>query len=128
MTFEATAAIVLRLDGQCKSGKNGIKITRTGRHYPTPQFEAWRASYGYQLRGQTNAKVISQPIKAIVRYWPGDKIRRDATGILDALWHLFEFTGLLADDALIQAVDYQQMPLDKAQPRVEVRLEPIRQC
>lgn len=111
----------LVIKGQCKSGKNAMQTTRHGAHYPKPQFKLWRAEVVRQIAAQVgNLEPINQPVKATIRYTPGDLIRRDATGIMDALWHCFEFAKIITDDALIQAVDYAQEPLDRANPRVSI--------
>lgn len=114
----------LLLKAQCPSGKNAIKITRQGFHYPSPRFKKWRQDMTLQILGQLGViQPIDFPVKATIRYTPGDKIRRDATGIMDALWHVFEWAKIITDDALIQQVDYQQMPLDRDNPNAKITLE-----
>lgn len=127
MTFLG-ADLSLVIKGKMQSGKNRVMITRTGHRYPTARFVEWRKMVGDQITAQLGRieQPISIPVKATIRYWPADRIRRDATGICDALWHVFEHVGLVADDALIQAVDYRQMPIDKENPRAEIILMEMR--
>lgn len=112
------------LYGQCKSGKNSIKITRQGFRYPTPAFRAWRDDALEQLKKQWGNKptITAKRIKAVVLYWPSDKRRRDAPGIQDALWHCLERAGIVADDANLRPIIYDEMPPDKEAPRVYIKL------
>lgn len=59
-----------------------------------------------------------------VRYYPGDLIRRDAPALIDALCHLLERCGIVEDDAQIKGLDWQELPLDRQQPRVEMMVGP----
>lgn len=124
-----TRALEFTFYGKMKSGKNGIKIHPvTGVHYPTPQFKVWRANIIRQINAQHAAVPIfpkRTPLQITIRYWPGDLIVRDATGVMDALWHVFEHMKMVKNDGLIQQVDYQQMPLDRVNPRCYVKLETI---
>lgn len=103
-----------------------MQITRTGLHYPNPAFSKWRSDMARQITAQlATITALTVPVKAGIEYWPGDLRRRDVPAILDALWHLLEFCRILKDDALIQAVDYKQMPLDRTNPRCSILLSPI---
>lgn len=113
------------LYSKMQSGKNRVMITRTGHRYPTERFVEWRGNMERQIAAQIAAiRTFTTPVRAIVRYTPGDLIRRDAPGIIDALWHVLERTRIVADDALIQAIDYHQEPIDRANPRCLIVLEP----
>ena len=120
--------LTLKLFGQVRGGKNSVNITRTGRRYPNKNFEVWRTAMHRQIVAQLATwKPITVPTKATIRYWPGDLRRRDAPAIQDGLWHVLERIDppIIKDDALLQSVDYKQMPLDRANPRCEITLEPI---
>ena len=110
-----------------QSGKNRVLITRTGHRYPPKRFALWRDEMVHQLYFQTSGVLKPifpnpRPVSLTVRYWPGDKIRRDATGILDALCHVLEKIRIIEDDAQIKAVDWKEMALDRTNPRVELSL------
>jgi Holliday junction resolvase RusA-like endonuclease len=102
--------LVLRLSEQIPSGKNHIRITRTGRRYPAARFAQWRASAYSQIRAQ----LIKQPnwrewprqapMALIVYYRPLDRRRRDVPGMLDALLHLLERATVIQDDAQVKTV------------------------
>ena len=117
---------LLSLSGKMQSGKNRVLITRTGHRYPTERFVAWRADMSAQVRQQrAQLTAIDKPCKLTIRYWPGDLIRRDASGIMDALFHVFEHCGVVTDDALFQAIEYTQMPLDRSNPRCTVEIQEL---
>lgn len=124
--FDHSSAVVFTFLGKCKSGKNHMQITRTGHRYPTDSFVAWRCHYGKQLGAQWGLKgPMTEQLKAVIRYTPGDLIRRDAPGIIDALFHLLEHFNVVADDAQFKAVDYRQEPLNRTQPGVTMRIEKL---
>lgn len=120
------------LEGQMVSGKNSIIVTRTGQRFPSKRFKDWRDTASIQLTRQlpkgnlryANLVAFPKPerVSLTVLYWPGDLIRRDAPGMLDALCHLLERTQVVEDDAQIKTVNWQEMDLDRARPRVELTL------
>lgn len=124
------------LTGQMPSGKNRILFTfRHGRmmKYPEPRFKAWRAKAWPEIHNQRGTwRTLRQPARVYVSYWPGDLIRRDVPGIMDALCHLLEYhpAGLEAlkvieDDSLLVSWNWTRMPLDRANPRIEVEIQPL---
>lgn len=117
--------MIIKLSGQLPSGKNAVQVTRTGHRYPKPQFVAWRAKALAQLAAQNIGKeALNAPLHATISYIPGDLRRRDAPGIIDALWHLLEHAGIVTDDKLIQSIDYKQYDLDRLNPRCTIVLTP----
>lgn len=118
------APLSFTLLGKMQSGKNRILITRTGHRYPPARFKTWRdekvAELTRQYRGPCIPKSVA--LALTVAYTPGDKIRRDVPGILDALCHILERAQIVEDDAQITAVDWQQLDLDRERPRVELSL------
>ena len=84
---------------QCPSGKNAITITRTGLRFPNKRFVEWRkeASKYITYKG----KPIDTPVSVRLVYTAGDLRKRDIPGIIDAIWHLLEYNGVVADDALL---------------------------
>lgn len=130
--------MILIFEGKMQSGKNRVLITRTGHRYPTKRFAEWRdqmvAQAGRQTLGVARGcyrgdverlGVFLDPVRVVMRYTPGDLIRRDAPGVMDALWHVLERARVVADDALIQEVRYEQMPLDRTYPHCMVEIEPL---
>lgn len=109
------------LTGKMKSGKNHIQITRTGKRYPKPEFVEWRTNMLAQM------PAIKQPFVGPVRmgvyYIPGDRLRRDAPGMLDALLHLLEKHGVVLDDAQVKKVSWEEAPIDRINPRCSVVIE-----
>lgn len=101
------------LQGQLPSGKNQVKITRTGHRYPSQRFVLWRAEALRQI-GKVR-KPLAGRVRMTVAYWPGDKRRRDAAGMVDALCHLLEQAGIVSDDAQIKELDwFEHAPGDAA--------------
>lgn len=134
--------LTFMLRGQMPSGKNQINIRFfRGRimKYPNAKFKKWRADAYNQLSSQGYGRhTITAPCAVFVRYTPGDKIRRDVPGIMDALCHLLEwcpehgrkktnqcFERTVADDALLEHWTFQRMPMNKTDPKIEVEISGV---
>lgn len=113
--------IVITLLGQLKSGKNRILITRTGHRYPPKSFQSWRAEMLRQI-GPVSHPLVGD-VSMRIDYIPGDRIKRDVPGMLDALCHLMERSGLVLDDAQIKHVTWTTLPMSRKQPCCIVTLE-----
>lgn len=107
MTFSLTA--------QLPSGKNQVGITtRDGRirRFPNQRFTDWRRQAAKEVMTQVKAK--EKPLRGRchlqVHYTPADQRRRDLSGMLDALFHLCEYCGLLEDDNQIQTMTWWRLP------------------
>ncbi len=113
--------LVLRLTSQVRGGKNGMGVTRTGRHYAKPTFARWRDDAVRQIRCQLPSgwKPIDVPCNVRLDYVAGDKRRRDMPAVLDAVWHVLEKAGVVADDTLLWAVQSSRS-YDKAAPGVTI--------
>ena len=111
------------LQMQIPSGKNAVQITRTGKRYPCKRFKAWRD----EAIGQLSYPVTEfrGPVSMIVDYVPGDNIRRDVPGLLDALCHLIERVGLVQDDAQVKTVRWETFPVQPNRPRCTVSIEEL---
>ena len=109
--------LILRLIGQVRGGKNAMGVTKSGRHYARPAFKAWRADAVRQIKWQipTHFVCITTPSNVRFDYVAGDKKRRDMTGILDAIFHLLEYCGVIHDDSLLWVVESSRS-YDKANP------------
>jgi Holliday junction resolvase RusA-like endonuclease len=110
-----------------------VRITRTGRRYPTARFVQWRASAYYQVRAQLIKQQAWRewprhaPMALTVYYRPRDRRRRDVPGMLDALLHLLERAEVIQDDAQVKTVFWvsalkSQVPcvIMAIQPKVDI--------
>ena len=136
--WSALPGLHLSLVGQLPSGKNqmGVNVAREAgelepakrRHHSNPRFKRWRADAERQLLTQLRdwkaVLPIRSPMLMYVWYWPGDRVTRDRSGMLDALFHMFEMAGLVKNDGLIEDPLWRTMPIDRKQPRVEIVLRP----
>jgi len=113
------------LYGQMVSGKNAVKINRTGRRYPANRFKAWRArAMGDLLAGLGGKKVrFTTPCRLLMSYTPGDARRRDVPGMEDAICHLLEKAGIVADDVLLKDMAFRTRPINRKSPQLELWLE-----
>lgn len=97
-------------------GKNNFGITRNGIHYPKKNFVIFRNKFiteiKKQLSNKLNFKTITIPVKLTLWYKPNDKIKRDATAVLDAVFHILEHCNILENDNLIKRIDYQELNMD----------------
>ena len=120
--------VKIKLKGQVRGGKNNMGITKTGRHYPNKKFAAWRDEMICQVNRQVELikefKQITGPCSIDITYTAGDKRRRDVPAILDALWHVFERSGVVKDDSLIGNVTFRKS-YDKENPNVEIYLSEL---
>lgn len=121
--IESARGLTLRLVGQVRGGKNAMGVTTAGKHYARPAFKAWRsemdAQICAQLREYPEFLGISEPVNIRVEYIAGDKKRRDMTGILDALFHLLEYCGVIHDDSLLWVTESSRS-YDKSNPGVTI--------
>ncbi len=132
--------LFVRLMGQIPSGKNQIKIAFIrGRmmRYPEPKFKAWRLKAYQELQNHRRGyPILRDQAKVTVKYWPGDLIRRDVPGMIDALCHLLEWCPVhgkkkdpncqlpaIADDSLLAHWYWRTMELDRENPRIEFTIE-----
>ena len=117
----------LVLEGQLPSGKGQIrKVFLRGKlvHYPQARFVKWRADACKQLVGQFQ-ETISWQCAMDAQYTPGDLKTRDVSGLLDALFHLFGYAGVIKDDGLIREVHWREHPLDRKSPMVRIELRKL---
>lgn len=119
-----------QITGQCPSGKNAVVITRSGHRFPGKRFVKWRDGALKEIQPQKN-KVkswlpLSQPVNVDIQYTAGDKRRRDAPGILDAIWHLLEKAEIVTDDTFLSGMDkklaYTHVGVNKKNAGVKIKL------
>jgi hypothetical protein len=128
------------LTGQLPSGKNQVRTAFVhGRvmKFPNPRFKAWRKSAFQQLQDQRRSfPIVRGQARVEVLYWPGDRLRRDVPGMMDALCHLLEHCPVcrkknkacsipvVLDDSLLAEWSWKTMELDRARPRAEITIVP----
>lgn len=108
--------IELRLTGQVRGGKNNMKISRQGFHYPAPEFVAWRNKATGQMMEQRPAgfkPITDRSLSWQFIYTPEDNRRRDVPAVLDAVFHCLERAMIVADDCLIKQISVNELPADK---------------
>ena len=112
--------MTLALVGNLCSGKNAVKITRSGHHYPGKRFKAWRDEAMLQLKSQVihNKLTPGCPVHLKVEHWPGDARTRDVSGMTDALFHLLVYAGVLEDDGLVFDLTWRRQPVNRKFPKV----------
>lgn len=119
--------MTIHLLGPIRGGKNQVNITRKGHRYPNPKWAAWRDSALAQVMKQRAGKpTLETPQKATVLYWKPDLKRRDVPAAMDAIWHVLERSGVVADDSLIESVDWVSCGLDRKNPRATITLEAMK--
>lgn len=111
----------IRITGQVRGGKNGMGISQSGAHYARKPFKTWRADAVEQIRRQLPAHCapVCAPVNVRIDYVAGDKRRRDFPAICDALWHVLEKSGVVADDALLWPA-FSSRSYDKEKPGVTI--------
>lgn len=118
----------LMIRGQIPSGKNAIVVTRTGMRFPKKRFKDWR-KHALRELGPPPEVPYDGPVRMEVIYVRGDEIRRDMPGMLDAICHVLEKGGFLADDKHIRELEWvvgeADMPDIFDIPAVYIRLTPL---
>jgi len=119
--------MILTVIGQMPSGKNQIQLQfRNGqlRKYPNKTFTRWRTDAMKQLTGQFQ-ETIHWKCELVADYTPGDLHVRDVSGLLDALFHLLGYAGVIKDDGLIRNVTWREHPLDRKTPLIRIELRKL---
>ena len=112
------------LKGQCKSGKNNMIVLRNGMHIPKKDFVEWRAKMVKQIYEQRPpVGPIDQPCSIDIRYVPGDLRTRDIPGMVDALFHVLEYSKTVRNDFLFKNLVWKTLPLDRENPAVAVHID-----
>lgn len=121
--------------GQMVSGKNQVQTAMVrGRliKFPNARFKKWRADFQSQLFAQRFGKKLplpfSGPVCLSVLYYPGDRLRRDLTGILDALFHAVEVKNggcIVNDDSQFKMVAIEERELRRDAPGISIAVEAI---
>ena len=114
----------LVIKGQIFGGKNNMKISRYGHHYPNKKWAAWRDMVVSSLRSQKKAdfKRFTGILAIELDYWKGDLRRRDVPAILDSIWHCLERAEIVEDDEQLANIVFTDKGLDRVNPRVEMQI------
>jgi Holliday junction resolvase RusA-like endonuclease len=116
----------LALTGQLPSGKNQVQLLwRNGKiqRYPNKVFTNWRAKAALELLEQKRPQVaLSAPISLSCDYWPGNRIVRDVSGQLDAIFSLLVYAHIVKDDGLVYSVLWRRHAVCRF-PKVVMELE-----
>lgn len=113
------------LKGQMPSGKNAVIVTRTGKRFPGKRFKMWRDDAARQIYMQLGTHIeplTHKPLAMMVVYTPGDLRTRDVSGLIDALFSILGYCGIVEDDGQIRFVTWGERPLDRDRPGVTVEL------
>lgn len=118
--FQSLSIII---PGQVRGGKNNMIVTRTGLHFPKPEWAKWRNAMVAVVRSQlpTDWQPIDAPCLVKLTYIAGDKRRRDQPAIIDAIFHVLEKAGVVTDDTLMWINDSTR-GYDKARPYCSVQI------
>jgi Holliday junction resolvase RusA-like endonuclease len=105
------------LFGQLPSGKNQQGVDPVHHHhYPNRRFSEWRER---ALRQLPKCR-LEGALTLYADYYPGDERTRDVSGVLDALFHLFEKGFLVWNDSQVKNVTWRTMPVDRKAPRIHI--------
>ena len=110
----------LTIFGQIRGGKNHMQIGANGRHYPNRSWAIWRDATVNFLLAQRCGVCFENPCSVTVRYWSGDRRRRDVPGMIDAVCHCLERAGIVKDDALCEDWEWTHLGLDRDRPKVDI--------
>ena len=104
--FHSDTSIEIIIRGQIRGGKNNMKLSRFGHHYPDKKWAIWRDDVVNQIKKQlpVGFKTFEKKCFAVITYCPGDNRRRDVPAILDAIWHCLERADVVRDDWLLADV------------------------
>ncbi len=118
--------LTLTFTGQIRGGKNNMIVTRTGLHFPKPEWAKWRNAAVEQIRAQLPPDFVPYDVPLVdeIDYYAGDRRRRDRPAILDAVWHVLEKAGVVTDDTLLRDSTWYGVHYDKANPRLIIHIQP----
>jgi len=115
--------LTLTISGQVCGGKNNMGVTRTGKHYPKPEFVKWRGAVLWEIKNQLPRPFTPFAQRCLVQmdYVATDNQRRDFPAVCDALWHVLEKAGVVTDDTLLW-VESSTRKVNKDNPGVTLRI------
>ena len=123
-------AVEFHLSGQVRGGKNNMVVTRSGGHFPRKLFKNWRDDACIQIAAQLPgdfdfaSAYFTEPVSAIIIHRASDRGRHDIPAILDALFHVLERAGIVADDSLIKQLSYGEI-YSKENPGADIVLRTL---
>jgi Holliday junction resolvase RusA-like endonuclease len=109
------------IPGQIRGGKNNMIVTRTGLHFPRPEWAKWRDAAVIAVKEQLprGFKPFTESVSVRLEYVAGDKRRRDFPAICDSIWHVLEKAGVVTDDSILWISDSSRA-YDKDSPRATI--------
>lgn len=112
-----TIPLALVFTGQILGGKNNIIVTRTGKRFPNAKWAKWRNEQVNVIKAQLpkDFVTINAPVDIRLDYVTGDHRRRDMPAVVDAIFHVLEKAGVVADDTLLWVV-ISTRTYDKSNP------------
>lgn len=122
--MKKTDYYTLILEGQVRGGKNNMKVTRSGHHYPNPSFLLWATTAILSLKRQKQFPTLCDDNNGnwCFIYTPADRKRRDITAILDSVFHCLERAMIVSDDSIIRNITFITLPPNKNNPKLEIIL------
>ena len=120
---KSTGTVCLIISGQIRGGKNNMIVTRSGLHFPKPEWAKWRDEAVAQIKRQLPPcfKPMDVQINMRFRYVAGDHRRRDMPAIIDSIFHVLEKAGVVVDDTLLWVCESSR-EYDKNNPRAIITL------
>jgi len=110
------------ITGQVRGGKNNLTVTRTGHRFPNAKWAKWRDVAVKEIVAQRQGRAqITEPVNVRLDYYAEDRRRRDMPAIVDAIFHVLEKAGVVADDTLLWIAESSRN-YDKANPRAEITI------
>ena len=112
-----------KITGQIRGGKNNMIVTRTGLHFPRPEWAKWRDAAVREMKPQLTPPfvMLTEPTSIRLDYYAADKRRRDMPAIVDAIFHVLEKAGFVKDDTLLWITESSRS-YDKENPRAEITI------
>lgn len=99
-------------------------MSRRGRHYPNPEWAAWRDDVVSEL-SMMHGDLFDTPVRMKVVYTPNDLKRRDMPAMLDSIFHIMEKAGLIKDDFLVKDLTWVSWPKDTENSGASIFIEEI---
>lgn len=124
--------IQLCIYGETPSKKNSRLFLKNSRNIPSARYRAWHTTAMLQVRSQLidagiESTMIDYPVRVTLRFYHGDKRRRDSDNGTSSILDLLQDTKVLADDCweIVSALSVHNY-YDKGCARCEILIEDYR--
>lgn len=116
--------------GETPAKKNSRMYLSNGRNIPSARYRAWHTSALLQLRPQkekAGQQAIDYPVIVTLRFFHGDKRRRDSDNGTSSILDTLTDVGILADDnwEIVRALNVYNY-YDKGNARCEVNIAELK--